>query len=139
MASVGPPFSLEKVLAKAASFPQRENWNLTLEEIAGFDIEPGGSDIYYYYFQSLFNMIPAVKLIEDPLQQEAWGEFCYKPDCSTGLDPKKINKSTMRSLVRHLSLFPALNLFSSEGKEEEESVVLLQGLQAPKGMGLVAL
>lgn len=129
-------FFLKAALAEAAHYPQEKDWDLTLEQLADFDfIEKGGTGISYYYLQAWFNMIrQAASLIPDPFQQKSWGEFCYKKDCSTGLNPQKINETAMRSIIRKLSVFSSMNLFASENTGwDGEPVVFLQGFPAPLG------
>lgn len=136
LAKVDPGVSFSPIkaaLEEAAYFPQEPDWTLTLEQVAEFDfIKKGGSGVSYYYFQVLFNMVRHV--VKEPAQQKSWGRFCYLKDCSTGLDPRKINEVAMRSIVRKLSAFSSIDLFSDESTGgSTESVVFLQGFPAPVG------
>ena len=126
-------FLLKTAFAEAAYFPQEKDWTLTLEQMANFDfIKEGGTGLSYYYLQVWFNMIRYVA--QEPLLQKSWEELCYKKDCSTGLDPQKINEPDMRSIIRKLSILSSMDLFSSESAGwDTESVFFLQGFPAPVG------
>lgn len=126
---------IDAALREAVRFPQEPDWAITLEQVAEFDfIKKGGSGVFYYYLQAWFNMAKYAIGLVDSSRKKSWERFCYLKNCSTGLDPNKINEADMRFIVKKLSIFSSMNLFPDETTGGgTESVVFLQGFPAPVG------
>ena len=131
----------EKESEKTLNFFQDNSWKIKWEQVKSFDFlkKAGGSDLFYYYIQILFNFFPNfIDQIESPSSKQSWEDFCYESNCLKGLDPKKMKGSAVQSMIRKLSAdMPSLNLFPSGNISQDiEAVVFVQRYLAPKGYDL---
>ena len=128
------PQGLTRNTEQTVKFAQPEFWNLSLEQVAKLDFLKGGSDIFYYYIQVVFNnvmsFVPQLKLSS---LQESWNQFCYKSDCLKGIDIGQMNQSKLRSVIKNFSLTNSTVIYDETADQSVENVFFLQGGLAPSG------
>ena len=108
--------------------PPDTHWNLSIEKIvnAGF-LKEGGSDVFHYYIQYWLNKLD-ITLQTQP-HQTTWKQLCRDSDCSKGLDLKKIDKPTIRNIIKQLADQPFVATTSNA--PHTEAFIFLQGNLGP--------
>ena len=116
-------------------FSVNEDWKLTLQQVVDFDfIKKGGTDLFYYYIQSMLGGIHNFLEGVDPNNDYAknFKKLCHESDCSRGVDPQQAAKFGMPFIIRLLSSVGSITI-KADNPDVEESVFFLQGNLAPIG------
>lgn len=116
------------------NFPEEEGWRFTLDQIASLDfIKKGGSDLFHYYIQFLFNKINSLFTEAEPDAdyRETLKGLCHESDCSKGLNLQEASQFGMPSTIRLFSFIESSDILADD-PDTEESLLFLQGRLAPE-------